>query len=768
MSTPSESPSPAAAAPAATTSHPPGLYVLFFTEMWERFSYYGMRALLVLYMVNYLKWSQTRASGVYKWYTSLVYLTPIFGGYIADYWNRQGKSGNKRAVVIGAVMMSIGQFMMTVESIPVFYAALLFLILGNGMFKPNMSTQVGRLYPEKEFGKRDAAYTIFYMGINLGAFFSPLICGWLRENMNQGMGYHWGFAAAGVGMLIGALTYVLGIRGVREISGDTSSGTHASGIEADDAPTKLPVFSKVAPKLVLSIGIVMVLGAVIGFVTGKMAGDNALGLFIGSGAALVAGWILSQVQGAARDRVLAIYSVFVFVVGFWAAFEQAGNAMNLWADQFTNRVLVAVPAAQAAAETTGEPDSGAAQLIWGLVRFLAMCIPAAAWYAFRRLRRRGPVLGYTVFDVIYLVPGITLLGLVAAGLVAIFLGMAPAAAYRAFSPVPTEWFQSINALAVFALAPLFAAMWMWLDRRGLNPSIATKMGIGVVLQGVAFALMILSAKAEDQPSAAALASLPPVLTPAADGHLEYRDAPDYNPALDTSRTTDPVPAQSRRMRFEGGELRMSGVLADVERDRILRASAPEGFIKAAMELTRKTNESPAGAPVTITLEETPPGFDLKWSGIDPAKLAFDPATRQLTATGFRMHDKDYKTLLLAASDPGLRAALGRLYAISAPLKVSSWWLLWFYVISTLGELCLSPLGLSMVSKLAPTRFATMLMGMWLLTSFFGNFVAGALGETWGTVTPSSYFLLLTAVLGGMALLLFLLVRKIVVMMHGVR
>ncbi|MFO0970263.1 MAG: oligopeptide:H+ symporter, partial [Gemmataceae bacterium] len=144
--------------------HPLGLYVLFFTEMWERFSYYGMRALLMLYMLYYLRWSQKDASSHYKIYTSLVYVTPILGGFLADRW-----LGNRLAVIIGAVLMAIGHFLMGFEEYPIFIAALIFLIMGNGFFKPNMSTQVGRLYPAND-GRRDGAYTIFYMGINLGAF----------------------------------------------------------------------------------------------------------------------------------------------------------------------------------------------------------------------------------------------------------------------------------------------------------------------------------------------------------------------------------------------------------------------------------------------------------------------------------------------------------------------------------------------------------------------------------------------------------------------
>src|SRR4029077_12868186 len=187
--------------PRTFLGHPIGLYVLFFTEMWERFSYYGMRSLLTLYMVNYLLMSQKDASSVYKWYTSLVYLTPLLGGYLADRY-----LGNRLAVIIGAVLMAIGHFLMAFQS--TFYHALIFLIAGNGMFKPNMSTQVGRLYPVND-ARRDGAYTIFYMGINLGAFLSPLICGCLAAN-TVGR-HHTGFTVAGIGMVFGLLIYLIGL-----------------------------------------------------------------------------------------------------------------------------------------------------------------------------------------------------------------------------------------------------------------------------------------------------------------------------------------------------------------------------------------------------------------------------------------------------------------------------------------------------------------------------------------------------------------------------
>ena len=204
--------------------HPVGLYILFFTEMWERFSYYGMRALLVLYLTGHLIASaqsglyvfgfsalqggieaifghqniQPLASQIYGLYTGLVYFTPFFGGMLAD-----RLLGQRKTVVIGGVLMAIGHFMMAFEAL--FLVALLFLIIGNGCFKPNVSTQVGHLYPHGD-PRRDDAFTIFYMGINLGAIFSPLVCG----TLGQVYGWHYGFGAAGVGMVIGLIVYLFG------------------------------------------------------------------------------------------------------------------------------------------------------------------------------------------------------------------------------------------------------------------------------------------------------------------------------------------------------------------------------------------------------------------------------------------------------------------------------------------------------------------------------------------------------------------------------
>jgi POT family proton-dependent oligopeptide transporter len=267
--------------------HPRGLSYLFATEMWERFSYYGMRALLVLYMVKHLLQPeraelvigyatlksaleflfgplgiQPLSSHIYGLYTAFVYLTPVFGGLLAD-----RVLGQRRTVILGAVLMAIGHFMMAFE--PLFLFALLTLILGNGAFKPNISTQVGGLYAGGD-PRRDRAFSIFYVGINLGAFFSPLVCG----TLGQTLGWHYGFAAAGIGMLIGLAIYLAGQGALPPDELTKRAGEPRRPLNADE-------------------------------------------------------W----------RAVMALGVLFLPVTLFWATYEQGGNTMTLWADGYTDRTI---------------------------------------------------------------------------------------------------------------------------------------------------------------------------------------------------------------------------------------------------------------------------------------------------------------------------------------------------------------------------------------------------------------------------------------------
>ena len=258
--------------------HPVGLFTLFFTEMWERFSYYGMRALLILYMVGStqkpgLGFSTAKSAQIYGLYTMLVYLMGIPGGFFAD-----RVIGHRRAVFIGGVIIACGHFSMAFPSLATFYLGLGLIIIGTGLLKPNVSTIVGTLYTRDD-PRRDAGFSIFYMGINIGAFISPLVCGWLGQKIN----WHAGFAAAGVGMVLGLIQYVAGRKYLVSVSDAKESKFEPT---APDVPEPGPAFTR---------------------------------------------------QDWGRITAASILTLFALI--FWAGFEQAGSSLNLFADRATRLTI---------------------------------------------------------------------------------------------------------------------------------------------------------------------------------------------------------------------------------------------------------------------------------------------------------------------------------------------------------------------------------------------------------------------------------------------
>jgi POT family proton-dependent oligopeptide transporter len=252
--------------------HPKGLFILFFTEMWERFSYYGMRAILVLYLVAQtsdggLGWTNTEALQLYGWYTMLVYLMSVPGGILADRY-----IGQKHAVMLGGFLLVAGHSLMAYTAMWAFYTALALIVLGVGLLKPNISTMVGGLYSYGD-KRRDSAFTIFYIGINIGAFLSSLLVGYVAERI----GWHYGFGLAGIGMLLGQIVFVWGQKHLKEV-GNLSLEHHKKSRSSAKPLTPIE-----------------------------------------------------------RDRIKLIFISFGIVVVFWAAFEQAGGLLNLYADQITNR-----------------------------------------------------------------------------------------------------------------------------------------------------------------------------------------------------------------------------------------------------------------------------------------------------------------------------------------------------------------------------------------------------------------------------------------------
>lgn len=439
--------------------HPKGLFLLFGTEMWERFGYYGMRAILVLYLVAITQeggfgWSNADALSLYGTFTMAVYITPLFGGWLAD-----NIIGQRKAIIIGGLLMAAGHFTMGVphamlggQEENVFYIGLALLCLGNGLFKPNISTMVGDLYQEGD-QRRDGAFTIFYMGINIGGALGPLVAGYVASSM----GWQYGFIAAGIGMVISvAMQMALSNKYLGDIGVQPAAKLAQ---QQSTSGTKEP---------------------------------------------------LTKVE---MDRIKVIFTMSVFSIIFWMGFEQAGGLMNLFANDYTNRVLM----------------------------------------------------GFEI---------------------------------------PASWFQSLNSLFIIIFAPMVAVVWLKLDKR--EPNSPVKFAIALVFLALGFLTMVLALATQGQ-----------------------------------------------------GE----------------------------------------------------------------------------------------------------------------HLQISMMWLVLFYLFHTLGELCLSPIGLSMVSKLAPLRLASLLMGIWFLCTAIANKIAGFVGsylgegeEALGNAMGIFIGLGATALISAVAM--YLLSDRLVIWMHG--
>jgi POT family proton-dependent oligopeptide transporter len=387
MATTPVNPPHAASTPADADSagtvlgHPKGLFVLFFAEMWERFSYYGMRALLIFYLTKHWLFSDQQAGVIYGAYTALVYITPVLGGYLADRY-----LGQRKAVAYGAVLLTFGHFLMGFEgdggqdaaSLNIFWLALAFIIVGSGFLKANISVIVGQLYPRTDV-RRDGAYTIFYVGINLGAFLGSLACGYVGETY----GWSYGFGLAGFGMLAGLIVFTL----FRPL-------LMGRGEAPDPARLAAPVMGVKLEWLLYLVGILAV-----GVCWWMVQNQAVVGGFLGvAGAALVL-YVLytavARLDPHARDRIFAAMFLICGSILFWALFEQAGSSLNLFTDRHVDR-----------------------------------------------------------------------------------------------AGVPASVFQSINAAYIVLLGPLFAGLWTWLGRRGLEPSAPAKFGLALLQLGAGFLVLV--------------------------------------------------------------------------------------------------------------------------------------------------------------------------------------------------------------------------------------------------------------------------------------
>lgn len=469
--------------------HPTGLFVLFFTEMWERFSFYGMRILLVLFLTAPLisdnpgwQWPREHALALIGTYASLLYLTPIVGGWIAD-----KITGYRIAVVIGCFIMTLGHAAMAVETTFAFYIGLAFLIIGTGFFKPNITSIISEMYQGKE-SKKDGAYTIFYMGVNAGAFFGMMLCGYLAENY----GWSWGFGLAGIFMMLGMFQFWLAKDLFGNIGGkpskDNDSQWSVNHKETDVENIKLNPFT-LFDKILIALSSVggllylfndpleMIHGTSLApFTVGKLSGTNFIVL-----SALVLFLILlvtriSRYLPVVRDRIIAVSVFGLFTVFFFAFFEQSLGSMTIFARDYTNRELV-----------------GNSAMIFKVVDALLTTVPLIiiSWVLI--------LLAKKTFDRI---------GLSNIVLAIAFIGLWVLVIYRLVdkfsqegNQVDASWFAILNSFFIITLAPLFSRWW----ESKYNPSAAMKYGIGLILLGLGFG--ILSYGASGIPSGATTASV---------------------------------------------------------------------------------------------------------------------------------------------------------------------------------------------------------------------------------------------------------------------
>ncbi len=428
--------------------HPAGLFLLFATEMWERFSYYGMRAILALFATKQLMMEKSYVSEqIYGSFTGLVYLTPIIGGYIADrYW------GNRRSIVTGGLLMAVGNFLLFMSghfSAPMYlYLGLGFIVFGNGFFKPNISTMVGQLYPEND-KRLDSAYTIFYMGINLGAFIAPLVCGFLGESPDYGFKY--GFLAASIGMILGVLTFVwLRNKYLVSPTGEQLGVLPNKASQRSDELTSETTLSK--KQITTLIGVATSLFLVLWLLVGMdIPGCIIFSFGIAIPLAILADNSLSKVE---IDRIWVIYLAAFFVIFFWSAFEQAGASLTFFADEQTDRTL------------------GISTNI-GVFYLVILAVLAGIYWILQRMMDIP-----REFRLIFGAIGVALLGLSVKGLVT-------GTPYE-LKEMPASWFNSFNAIFIVVFAPLMSGLWAALNARGKEPASPTKQAWGLLLLALGY------------------------------------------------------------------------------------------------------------------------------------------------------------------------------------------------------------------------------------------------------------------------------------------
>ncbi len=473
--------------------HPAGLFILFFTEMWERFSFYGMRSLLVLFFMAPLakggwEWEQGTASSLFGTYVGLVYLSTMLGGYFAD-----KIIGFRWAVVVGAALMTMGHFSMAFESTFSIYLGLTLMVFGNGFFKPNMTSIISEMY-KNHVEKKDGAYTIFYMGVNSGAFFGILLCGYLGEKV----GWGYGFGLAGVFMFLGTLQFWLS----QNIFGDIGLvpvKKELQVIDENDTDIRVPfpMWQMVMIGASALLGMLWLINApatkiskgsfnIFNFQLAGMSGNtvailSALIIFL-----VLVGYRLTQYSKITREKLIAVLFFAIICVFFWAIFEQSPNSLTVFAKKYTNRVL-----------------TGDSSLVFLIFNSLLTLVPLIIinWVmlqlfkkTFKTYKLASIILSFS-FVIIW---GLALWMLAKDYYTAGYLSLSDSTlsflkidkVTIPLTEIPATWFSTFNSLFIITLAPLFSKVW----ESKYNPTANVKYGIGMILLGLGMVAVAFGSK----------------------------------------------------------------------------------------------------------------------------------------------------------------------------------------------------------------------------------------------------------------------------------
>tara|TARA_R110000868_G_scaffold119807_2_gene317885 strand:- start:788 stop:2593 length:1806 start_codon:yes stop_codon:yes gene_type:complete len=470
--------------------HPAGLFVLFFTEMWERFSFYGMRSLLILFLTTSMvdggwEWTRENASALFGSYVGLVYLSTMLGGYFAD-----KVIGFRWAVILGAALMTLGHASMALETEFTIYLGLILLVFGNGFFKPNMTSILSVMYKDRP-EKKDGAYTLFYMGVNAGAFFGILLCGYLGEKV----GWSYGFGLAGIFMFFGMLQFWLS----QNIFGDIGLKPNEESVakaEALDKDKRNPFSGWQLAVIAVSstLGLLWILNDPASKISGgkinvfSFLGEN------GNSIAIVTALILfillliyrfTQYSKITREKLIAVTFFAFLTIFFWAIFEQSPNSLTIFANDYTNRVL-----------------EGSWSVVFLVINSLITIVPLAIityvlYLMFKRTFKQYAMANIILSFSFLIIWIIAIWMLTKDYYTAGYLDLSDATLATlkiekvtlVLTEVPATWFSTLNSLFIITLAPLFSKWW----ESKYNPSANLKFGIGMSLLGVGMACIAFGA-----------------------------------------------------------------------------------------------------------------------------------------------------------------------------------------------------------------------------------------------------------------------------------